>query len=367
MQKINFKRIATVCTSFCVISIVLVASLVVPVSALTNIFYPKDHILRAVYEDNIESVSFWFDTAPYLSVRDASTGSSTFHYDEAYIDGLKPSNTYQFRVYPLGSGFTPGADITSGVIDLSDFKSGAVFNLSCAFNFELEYAYQGMSSGDTSFYCISYPYLCFYDVYGRYLSQAKISSQRYDITIQDQGPVEDSAYDLVLDLTVPIEIPEGAVYMAPCFITSLYTPDEHASHSIGAATASCRSFIMHADKNLLLAQSETLEAIEDSIGDLNNKADMIINGSEEQMGAALDAGQNTDDLSSDMVSILDRLAELRDNNFTFPMDAIEDFLTSGGWNDIRYLFEPLLNWSPWITIILLVLSFVAISVLLFGR
>lgn len=366
-KKFNYKQIIKVLSSFAVIAMVLVASLTVPANAVTNIFYPKDNILFTKYDGNTETINYYFDTAPYLSLRENSSGNLTQGYNTVSIHGVQYYETYVFRVYPLGESFVPGRNITSSVIDVSDFKSRAVFNLSCDIEFLASYSCQPFASGDTSFYFRSTAYVCFYDINGTYIDQITTGAVRTDVVIEDIGNVEQNNTTFVLNVDIPLQIPEGAVYMAPCVLSYMYPPDYEAPHSISLLTASSNRFIMTADKNLLVENSETLQAIEDQLGDLNDKADTIINGTDDQLNNAQDGSEQVQQNQQEMDDILAQLDDYEKFDPTPAMQAIQSFLEEDGWQDVREVIAPVIDWAPTVTIMLIILSLINLSVILFGR
>lgn len=366
-MKSTYRHLFKILSCFLAIAAVLLCSVCVPVNALSNVYRPSDYIKSIEYSGNNEIVYYWFDTTPYFSLKELGTNQSYNGYENMSINGVRSEETYVFRVWPLGTGFTPGQSASGGVIDIQDFKKKSVFHLSCVLNLEAQYAYQPMADGDTTFHFISYPYVCFYRSDGSFVSQLSLSSVQTDITIEDYGNYEDSDYAYALDLTVPLQIPEGAVYMSPCFITYLYPPDSHSPHSIGSMEVSCREFVMRADKNLLLAQSETLEAIEDQMDDLNDKADTIISGSDDMQNQA---GQMQDNVQNSQQDMDELIGELQDLPVANPDDVD---LTFGGlllgeqFSTFSNFFLNLSLDSLWIKMMIIVCTFVWVSTLLYGK
>ena len=365
-KKFNYKQIIKVLSSFAVIALILVASLAVPVMALSNVYQPKDYISRIEYEGNDEIVYYNFDVDPYYSVRNEANGSTTNDYGSVSIENVISQKRYVFRIYPLGNNFVPGSSISGGVIDIRDFKSKAVFNFEVSVNFNIQYAYKTMAAGTTNFYFLSSVYFCFYDADGGFISQVTSSDIRYDVKLIS-ALLEGTGEEYVLDISAPMQIPENAVYMAPCILSYLYPPDQNADHLITRMDCDTKGFHLFVSKNLLIEQSETLQAVEDQLGDLNDKADTMINGSQQQQNQAQDGSEKVEQNQQEMDDILGQLDEYEKIDNTTAMEAIRNFLKENGWLDVREILGPLIDWGPTITIMLIVLSLINLSIILFGR
>lgn len=345
----------------------LVASLIIPAQAANNVLYPKDYILYTKYEGNIETISYYFDVSPYLSVMERINGHLYTGFNFVDINGVYSEDTYIFRVYPLGQAFTPGAFNNGTLIDIGDFKSRAIIKLTCDLEFYVHIEAQPFASGDSTCYFESTPYVCFYDKDGNFVDWTLADVERKEIVIEDIGNVEQSLQKFPLDVEIPLQIPDGAAYMAPCVLSYFYPPETEAPHSIGFLRANCNRFILRADKSILLEQSETLKAVEEQLGDLNDKADTIINGDQQQQDSAQDGSENVQQNQQHMDDILAQLDDYEKMDTTSAMEAIKNFLDEDGWNDVREVIGPVIDWSPTVTIMLIVLSLINLSIILFGR
>ena len=366
-MKSTYRHLFKILSCFLAIAAVLLCSISVPVKAAVNVYRPSDYINSIEYSGNNEIVYYYFDTTPYFSLKELSTDQTYNSYQNSSINGVQSDAKYVFRVYPLGTGFVPGQSASGSVIDLQDFKKKSVFHLSCVLTLDAEYAYEPQDNGDTILHFISYPYVCFYRSDGSFVSQLSHPSVETDITIEEYGNYVDSDREYVLNLSIPLQIPDDAVYMAPCFITQFNAPDSHSPHFIQSLKVSCREFVMRADKNLLLAQSETLEAIEDQMDDLNDKADTIISGSDDMQNQA---GQMQDNVQNSQQDMDELIGELQDLPVANPDDVD---LTFGGlllgeqFSTFSNFFLNLSLDSLWIKMMIIVCTFVWVSTLLYGK
>lgn len=345
----------------------LVASLIIPAQAANNVLYPKDYILYTKYEDNIETISYNFDVSPFLSVKERINGHSYTGFNFVDINGVYSEDTYIFRIYPLGQAFTPGASNNGTLIDIGDFKSRAIIKLTCDLEFYVHIEAQPFASGNSTCYFESTPYVCFYDKDGNFVNWTLADAERKEIVIEDIGNVEQSLQKFPLDVEIPLQIPDGAVYMAPCVLSYFYPPAGDAPHSIGFLRANCNRFIMRADKSILLEQSETLKAVEEQLGDLNDKADTIINGTQEQQQDGQNAVDKAEEQDREFDEIMEQLEDYEKIDTSSIASVIQDFVYTDGWLYIKDLLSPVLNWNPYIVTMLVVLALVNLSVILFGR
>lgn len=354
---------------------ILVAALVVPANAAITVLYPKDNIFKVQYsENNLAKIYYHFDVAGYISIK-ARTGGQTYTgYGQVDFgnDGtiIAAPEVFLIRVFPLGASFAPGGAMPPTVVDVTDFKSRATFNLKCMFEIDAQYVYQAMAAGDTNFYFLSDPFVCFYDKNGVFIDQITVNDIRTDITLEDAGNVEDVGSSHIVDVLIPLTLPEGAAYFAPCIISYLYPPDTKDSHSIGRMGISSTTFFLEADKNLLVEQSETLEAVEEQMEELNDKADTIINGTpemsdqNEQMQGAVTDQKDEMNLVEDAEK--EYLEHWEESNNDFK-NKILSFLQGRGWVQLSDLLSPFMDFENWIAIMVMVVAFVNLSVIFFGR
>lgn len=354
---------------------VLIASMVVPANAATTVLQPKANIYRVEYLDNIiEKIYYHFDVCGYISIKARNGGQTYTGYGEVSFgdDGtlILDPEVFLIRVFPLGNSFAPGGSMPDTVIDVRDFKSRATISLNCQFHIDAQYRYQAMSSGETSFYLLSDPFVCFYDKNGVFIDQVTVNDIRTDITLEDVGNIEDTGASHLIDVPIPLTIPEGAAYLAPCIISYLYPPDDHASHSLAKMEISSQKFGLSADKNLLIEQSETLQAVEEQLEDLNDKTDIIINGTPEIDDKIDFMEDDVTNQKDDMHIVEDAEKEYLDqweeSNNEFK-NKILTFLQGVGWVQLADLLSPFMNWSSWTTVMIMVVAFVNLSVILFGR
>ena len=352
-------RLIRILSCALVIATVLLCSIFVPVMAVSNVYQPKDYNSRIEYEGNNEIVYYNFDVAPYFSVLNQANGVATNDYGSVFIENVNSQKRYVFRIYPLGQNFVPGSSISSGVIDIRDFKSKAVFNFEASVNFNIQYAYKLNAAGTTNFYFLSSVYFCFYDADGGFISQVSSSDIRYDVKLIS-ALLEGTGEEYVLDISAPMQIPENAVYMAPCILSYLYPPDQNADHLITRMDCDTKGFHLFVSKNLLIEQSETLEAI-------NDKADELLTGSDEMQGASDDFSGTADNAQQDMDSALDQLEDLPEANPDDVDMTFDGLLSDKGFQKYANFFEFLVLDTLYVKMMVIVCTFIWVSTLLYGK
>lgn len=332
-----------------------------------DIFYPKDYIYSYDFDGINASVVYFFDTTPLLSVLDRGSGNSLSNLGSVSVSNLS-SPSYVFRAFPLGLFNNPTQDDPSGVVDVTDFKSKAVFDLSGVLTFDVQYAYYGTAAYESLAYFNTYTYVSFYDELGGFISSKQSDVHRHDLefSIPENGD-EKIGFAIPLDVKFSLDIPDNAVYMMPCILSYFYPPTDEMGHFITDVTASTNDFIIQAEKNVVIENSETMNAIKDKLGDLNNKVDTIVNGTPEQNQIAQENSELLEEYQTEMDDIFHRLDQFDHVDTASAMGAIQNFIDEDGWKDVRELISPILDWEHTVTIMLIVLSLINLSIILFGR
>lgn len=365
-KKYNYKQIIKVMSSFAVIAMVLVAGLTVPVNAAVHdVYYPADWISDVISDGSDVTIRYEFTNRTYISALNRNTNGTTNGYEEIYLWDF--TSDYIFRIFPLGRLFTPGSNCTSELIDISDFKKQAVVDLSYNMIFRVYCNTRAGADGTSELTFITYSYICYFDSDGKFLSYDYNTLQQDVIQLENRDPDGDVYVYNPGTMSLSTRIPDDAVYMAPCYLMYAYPPDGHSPIFITELDACCGGFRLDVKKNLLIEQSETLKAIEEQLGDLNDKTDTIINGTQEQQEAGQNALDKAEEQEREFDEIMDQLEEYEKIDSGSVSSEIQNFVYTDGWLYVKDLLSPLLDWGPTATIMLIVLALVNISVILFGR
>ena len=365
-MKTTYRHLIKIISCSLAITAVLLCSVFVPVKAL-SVLKPKDYIHSISLDGNIEKVVYSFDIEPFFSVKNESTGTTTNGIGNVTISPSVSDKPVIFRYYPLGSSFAPGNKNNGSVIDVSDFKKRSVFEFSGSIDFNIDYIVNNTTSETSSFYFLTSTYICFYDADGNFISQIFSGSERADFTIDIISVDPIQSYASVLNYNFDIQVPDGAVYMAPCVLAYLYPPSPDAAHYFTSVRTSCHYFILQVNKNLVIEQTETMEAIEDQLGDLNDKADEIISGSDHMNDTADDFSSIAGDAEQEMNNAIDQLDQLPDVDIGDVDLSFDGLLTDKGFSQYSSFFLALSNDSFWVSIMIFVCTFIWVSTLLFGK
>lgn len=383
------------------IAVILIASLVIPVNAVSwTVVNPADHITETRREDGIDYVSYDFNTSPLINYSlsgypDADLVGSAYSSVSLEID-----HTYRLplklKVYPLGKVYSPGYGLTSPysgqiAIDASDFKPNAALTVNANIYLHLDFFYTSAvwaSRSDVvggSIQAVFYEY----DANGNYLSKiSDLYSFQLVLSPQDGTATVQLPYQKTLSLS---SMNGGTRYIVPYFSVGMSAPQDVDDIDLRQVDFSSEAFYISTQTDMLLKDSMTLEAIEkqledlndktdstneklddlnDQLGDLNDKADTVISGTPGMQ-------QNADDASNfaqDQYEELNRVEELEKeylDDYEASSDVLNDkvslFVDGVGFTQLTALVTPIMNWNYSGLIMLLVIAFINMSVIMFGR
>lgn len=318
---------------------VLLSCVIVPARAQSVQSYSIwDHFDDIYTNDNDEQfIHCRFPAKPYFSVlrngTNIGTGQDNFETD------VVSGSTYIYRVFPLGVPNMPGSNISNGVIQVDEFKLEEYFSVTQYLNFEVDYDVHPGASGETSLRFNIYAYACYYDADGQFLEYEAYPTQSKEIVLPNShGPEMYYKHDVLIDYGFSMAIPENAVYMSPCFIAYFYAPDQSAPHLIKWLRASSEHFSMEVGRNVFLSAKATQDRLDEAIEELERNEEM----EKEYLNSWAD--------STDIMN-----------------NAITDFINGKGYNQLSALVVPIMEWKEAGIIMLMVVCFINLSVLFFGR
>ena len=343
------KASALICVLLLVVSI-----WALPVFAVPDIYHPKDYISDHSVVGDTEYIQYTFTGLhPLIKGRDDSTGLSYQAYGSLDMGlELYTSTRYQYLIYPLGGPLMPNEALDYGGIDISDFKSLSIVDLGCNFNFAIGYTGTPEAAGGSSGYFNSYCNYFFYDSDMHYLSSDRSSTVRYDLVLPYNGSDPQSAVVVPLDVNLQMQIPEGAAYFVPVIQSYFYPPSDEASIRITRLQLMVPTFKMFAEKNMILAQSETMEAIDDKLGQIAQQP-------EQEKAEASEGGQSAaDELagalpneSQGFMTAISRLADSMSYNGTeakLPVPAIDIPAIPGLFDGFRVMEPQTVDFGFWV-------------------
>lgn len=367
-KKLDYKRIFKVLSSFTAIFVVLVASFTIPAQAVSNVIRVWNYIDKQYDQDGQLYYSFAFnDIEPYYTLA-RNDGAYAEGYHPLTIAGDPSTKWIQVHAWPLGVRNWPGAACNGGVIAVADFERFFTVDLSATVSMNIYYEGTGAPTNTYSFSLYSYWVVNFYDANGVNLGEQY--SEGYTSNVSFTGPAPHQILQ-PLGSTMSIELPEGAAYFCPMLKTQLNFPEGPSNGSFVYEVGSlAEDFILTCSTNAILQNTETLSRIEDELSDLNDKTDTIINGTPEISDKVENMEDDVTNQKDDMWVVEDAEKEYLDqweeSNNEFK-NSILTFLQGIGWVQLADLLSPFMNWSNWTTIMIMVVAFVNLSVILFGR
>lgn len=374
-MKSTYRRLIRILSCSLVIAAVLLCSVWVPANALSNVFYVWDYLSGTTADGTIISYNFSFDDVKSYNLISSSGGSTVQGLGPLSYPGGSDLSWIQYYSWPLGVlNWNSASTCNGGVIDIRDFDRFVSFDLST--DVRMSFKYSGTLAGQAAYTFNVYStwYMIYYDEYGNTLGQERSIEQVSSISYTNEvfnGEV------IPLRDTMLLNLPENAVYMCPMLKIQLNLPDTGNAFVVSVSSGTQDFFHLSCSVDSVLENSRTLLEIENLLGDLNDKTDTIINGTDEMQQQADDLLNGQQDLDEqlddamaqleDLQDISDQFAEDQYTDFFGSMDSITNFLVKGPWFDMTSLVSPIMEFSPIVTILTLLVAFINISILFFGR
>lgn len=358
------------------IATILLASVTVPAYAVSwTVLNPADYIASSTRDDNdIVYVTYDFNTSPLISYRVSGVqgGYATgISYDSVSIDiGSDYEFPVYFDMYPLGVAMPSGSPLSrvadAIAIEARDFRPNAALtvdsniSLSVKYNFDLTEEYSGVDYTQVVVIVKFFQY----DGSGNYIGV--ISNKSNEVC--PIPPTDEGIYRVPVSQTLSLsDVEDNLRYIVPHVYVQVTMPEDLPYVSVSEVSLSSSDFTISTRTDMLLQDSLTMQAIENQLEDLNDKADTIINGTDEQNQEAQDKQEQILDKSEQMDEYLEELDKVEKIDTSSAIETITNFLAGDGWYSVVDLLEPLLNWSHTATIMLIVVSFCTLSILFFGR
>ena len=344
---------------------VLVASLTIPAKAVNNVLYVWDYLSDYYEENGVLNYSFSFQDIPSYYTLVDDTGDFAEGYPPLSLSSTPAQTWVQVHAWPLGVRNWPGVSCSGGVIAVSDFNRFVTVDLSCTGS--LFFLYSGTTSGKSyQFQIKSYWQMLYYDADGNYLgndiSETVEKNVVYDAPVTD---VDVHAFGASMDL----EMPEETAYFCPLLKTQLYFHSQ-GSDFVYKVGSSFDGFTIGCAASSVMQNTETLMRIEEQMDELNDKADTLINGTPEMNQDALDAAGFAQDQQEEANRIEELEKEYLDDfeqSSHVLNDQVTDFVDGTGFNQLTALVTPVVNWEHSSLLFMMVIAFINMSVILFGR
>lgn len=381
-MKINTQRVAKCIASFMGIALALILCVTPAFASEDGIYDPADYEVGSPQVDSSTgkiTYTYEFGVTPRInSYYDDVYNSSDVTADTIVLRPPIDTKKVSYRTYPLGVYGNPYGQWPAdrGVVDVRDFKAYSQFTLSATFDVSL--AFIMMQSG--VFEMRSFWDVICYDASGQNIGLIRSDTTSLKYTIEDSW-----SSGTTYTAGGVIQLPEGTAYILPTCMNSIYVPSlvsesrfEIRAHDLklefSIDSVLENTLTMQVIKNQLSDISEgiqdtndKLDDTNDKLDDANNKLDDIISGSPEDMQ---DAEQSASDLQQEIdsfESIMEDLEQYEKIDQVWSADVLTYFINGKGYLWVKDLISPLLNWSPYSTIMLTILALVNLSLILFGR
>lgn len=334
-----------------VIASVILCSICVPTYATPIVLEPLNYANgMSQTAEGTMLYSFRFGSDPYFECFNGSTAAyqTTGLLDWSPLPGY---DFYRISISPLGNVVYNGT-----VIDVADFKTGAILDVTFSALLELDLKSDG-SSGLT------------------YIARSQMLLYWFDkdfnlIKTENCGAVEKSfTYGEVdawlLQNSYDMNILEDAAFVSPRFVTQIYRPDAGDIIRIQSSDALWLDVVV--EKDDVNAESMLLENIEKQLDDLNDKADTIISGSDdmqEDVDNFTSDTQDTEEVMNGLVGELEELPQADINDIDLSLDGL---LEDKGFKTYRQFFLTLGANELWVSMMIIVCTFIWVSTLLYGR
>lgn len=384
-MKSTYCRLIKILSCSLAIVAVLLCSVCMPALAASwTTLVPADHISNVYYEGNIRNVVYDFGKTPYViySTTGTTSQSGSFYSSLALpIDG-QVGFPINYGVYPLGvyseSNYPLTHHSSGGIaIDVSDFKSEAVLSLSTNFHVHVDLGYRSepITADEPYSIFVSWSFMQ-YSSAGDYLGFLDGRSTTYRANLQDVDGYLSFGYDVYNASSFKLPSSDAA-YIIPLVNVNVSCVEDADTIHVVAIRFEFEDFTITADTDMLLKESLTLEAIEGELGELNDKADTIISGTDEmvdQSNAALNESQDLEERLDDAIAQLKDIEDISDQftadnykNFSEVVDDVRAWLGTRSWTDFISLVQPIMEFPPLIMVLTMLVALINFSVLFFGR
>lgn len=366
----TLRSILKITTSLLTVCMVILATCAAPALALSadGNYRLYDYVTSNQVVDGQRLINFRIPGEPLFCVTREREGGVIYLYNGDSWSPLPYESKATFRVYPLGVQKATGQNATQGLLDISDLKRTGYLSIEVEMQFDIQWSMSSPSLYGTfnSFWGIH-----FYDENGKYISTFDTAAQRVNVE-----------FSSMVDSYVPVKVsvhtgfPENAYYCLPYMVSALTFPVAGSGGEIGSGGyitsigVHCSPFSLDIAFDQILYDSLTYERIAEELGELNDKADVIINGSEDMQDKADEITNEGQDLDEQLDAALEDLEELEENSgqdLSAPIQSISDFLRDGSWFSIIDLIKPIMDFPPLATILTILVAFINISILFFGR
>lgn len=367
-----FNRLIRIVSCTLVIASVLLCSVCLPAQALNNVLYAWDYLSDQYEENGYLNYSFRFQSIPTYYVLVESVGGTVQGVLPLEITSSPGTRWIQIHAWPFGVRNWANVACSGGVIAVSDFERFMDINLSCTAT--LFFEYYGTTAGSPYTFQIKSNWnMYYYDVDGNYIGSDSTDYDERSLTYTE--PVKSISVQS-MGIQMQLELPENAAYFCPMLKTQLNLPAQ-GSDFVYKVIPTFDGFSMGVRASSVMQNTETLMKIEEQLDNLNEKAETIISGSEDMQDQAdfmLDQSQDLDDRLNAAISELEALEDLSDKalvddykDFSAVANDIMAWLATRSWNDFISLVQPIMEFPAMVTILTMLVSFINISVLFFGR
>lgn len=350
-MKITYRHLIKIFSCSVVICTVILCSIFVPANAATVVLLPLDYANgMSQTSDGTTLYNFRFKLPPYF---ECFNGSTLAHTATGTLDWQCEPNYdfYRISISPLGNTVYNGT-----VIDVSDFKTGAVLDVT--FNALLQVDIRSEGSSSLTYIARSQMLLYWFDKDMNLIKTENTGAVEKSFTHGDVDAwLLQNSYDM--------SILDEAAYVSPRFVTQIYRPDSGDIITVKSTDTLWLSVVV--EKDDVNAESMLLENIEKQLDDLNDKADTIISGSDSMQEDVDNFSSDTQITEEAMDELMDELVDLPQVDMNDIDLSLDGLLEEKGFKNYSHFFLTLSKNEVWVSMMIIVCTFIWVSTLLYGR
>ena len=310
---------------------ILCLLLAVPAMASFNkVYYLGDFLVAKTVNTYDVNYTFQIPSSPTILLFSGgklnATGGSGKWYDVNFSNGIQDP---EFRVYPIGQQISSVEQIPRNVIDITDFKPETVVSFSTSFTIRFTFGYTQAAFGAGTLPISGYYIIYCYDADGTYIAAHTTGHFHEDLNVPDASGYVDpnvgSVATYPFSSTQSVLIPDDCAYIVPAISFYFENADQSQPFYVDSCQPVYNNMTIRVKESAILVQSELmkdisskLDGVDDQLGDLNDKADQILQQPEQEKQEASSGGQDA----------ADQLAGAIPDQSQGFMDAIQDLVSS---------------------------------------
>ena len=259
---------------------------------------PADYIADTYYTGNFRHVVIDFERTPLVSYGVGAT-TGTAMGSASVMGPLEGSSIFTYSIYPLGVRNVGGPPLTNSAsgaiaIDASDLKPSAAFSVIADFGVEVDISHWSEKQDLSELVNVSVTWnFSAYSSTGTYLGSIERHSENRVVQLLDYDHGVSFVYNVPVNLAFSLsEITEKVAYIVPVGQVKVSLALDDPAIYIDYIKMTSDGFSLTTRTDMLLQDSQTLKAIEDQLGEVNDKLDQIIDQPDSEKQEALEDGNS---------------------------------------------------------------------------